>query len=489
MSAAGGKAPELRFIIIGAGPAGLMAAIRLQQAGFSDIVIYEKAARLGGTWRDNTYPGVACDVPSHLYCYSFALNPQWSRRYAPGAEILEYLNGVAVRYGVARRIRFSQEVVRCELLEGRWRIETAHGDWDSADVVIAATGVTHHPRLPEIRGREAFAGAAFHSARWDHATPLDGHRIGVIGTGSTAVQIVAALSERAARLTVFQRTPQWIMPQDNPTFSEEDRARFRAHPEMVRHMRAEFAKEFTKNFSDAVIDADSPQLEMIAETCRTYLESQIADPVLREKFRPSHRAACKRLIVSNEFYPAMQRPNAELVDEPIECIETQGVRTRAGGLYDVDVLVFATGFRTDRFMRPMRVIGCDGACLDARWAQRPDAYLSVAIPGFPNFFMLNGPNSPVGNFSLIEVAELQMNYLLHLIELLRTGRARAIAPTQSALATLEAARVAATQRTVWVTGCQSWYLDDRGVPASWPWTMQRFREVMAEPALDAYELG
>lgn len=489
MTSTEGKMRALRFIIIGAGPAGLMAAIRLQQAGFEDFAIYEKAARLGGTWRDNTYPGVACDVPSHLYCYSFAPNPDWSRRYAPGAEILAYLEDVARRYGVERRIRYSQPVAKCEYVDGRWRVHTTRKDWDSADVVIAATGVAHHPRLPEIRGRDSFAGVACHSARWNDAAPIDGARIGVIGNGSSAVQIVPSLAERASQLFVFQRTAQWMMPQDNPSFSPEDRALFRSRPDVLAHVRAEFARSFTENFSDAVIDVDSPALKAIEDACREHLESQVRDPALREKLRPTYRAACKRLIVSSDFYPAVQRSNVALVTEGVECIEPPGVRTRDGRLYELDTLIFATGFRTDRFIRPAQVVGRDGVELDERWTPRPEAYLSVAIPQFPNFFMLNGPNSPVGNFSLIEVAELQMGYVLQIIELLRSGRCSEIAPKQAALADFEAERVAAARKTVWMTGCRSWYLDDRGVPASWPWPMQRFRETMATPDWSAFELA
>ncbi len=480
---------RLRCIIIGAGPAGILAAIKLTQAGFSDVAIYEKSNRLGGTWRDNTYPGVACDVPSQLYSYSFEPNPSWSRQFAPGCEILDYLEQVTRRHDIERRIRYLEEVTRCEHLDGRWRIETKRGAWDTADVVIAATGVTHHPRLPDIAGRETFQGPAFHSARWDHSALLDGRRVGVIGTGSTAVQIVAALSERVAQLELFQRTAQWIVPQDNPAYSAEEQARFRAQPEIMQHMRTGFARAFAENFSDAVIDVDSPQLKVIEEVARAHLESQVHNPELREKLRPTYRAACKRLIMSNDFYPAIQRTNVELITEGVESVEPNGVRTRDGRLHELDALVFATGFHTDRFIRPTEVVGRNGVSLNERWSQRPDAYLSVAVPGFPNFFMLNGPNSPVGNYSLIDVAERQMDYLLQLMDLLRTGRCQEICPMESATAALELQRVAAAKNTVWVTGCRSWYLDDRGVPASWPWTMARFREVMQAPQLEAYELA
>ena len=477
---------SLRFAIIGAGMSGILSAIKLQEAGFEDFTLYEKAERLGGTWRENTYPGIACDVPSHLYSYSFEPNSEWSHRFSPGDEIQAYFEGVARRYGVEGRIRCGEEVTRCAFERGRWRLETKSGRRDEADVVIAATGVLHHPNLPDIAGLDAFEGALFHSARWDHGVRLDGRRVGIIGTGSTAVQIVSALVDRVARLSLFQRTAQWIMPQENPAYSEAEQAEFRHHPELMRKLHTDLSTLFAQGFSNAVVDAASPQMKLIEETCRANLESSVRDPLLREKLRPSYRAACKRLIISPDFYQAIQKPNAELVTEGIERVEPDGVRTRDGRLIELDVLVLATGFRADRFVRPMHVAGPGGQSLDERWVKRPDAYLSIAVPGFPNFFMLNGPNGPVGNFSLIEVAELQMAYILQLVEPLRAGRCREISPTPEATARFEAARVDAAKRTVWTTGCRSWYLDDRGIPAVWPWTFDRFREEMAQPKLEAW---
>ena len=478
----------LRFIVIGAGLSGVMSVIKLAQAGYRDVAVFEKAARLGGTWRENTYPGVACDVPSHVYCYSFAPNPNWSRVFSPGHEIQAYLETVARRYEVESRIRFSEEVTRCEFVDGRWRVETSRGRVDSADVVIAASGVMHHPNLPDLPGLASFAGPAFHSARWDHGVTVDGRRVGIIGTGSTAAQLVAALVDRVSRLVVFQRTAQWIMPQDNASYTPEQRAVFLQDPARLRTLRAELERRFAENFSNAVVDLSSPQLKVIEDTCRANLEREVRDPALREKLRPSYRAACKRLIVSPDFYQAIRKPSAEVVTEAIEAIEPEGVRTRGGRLHALDVLVLATGFRTDRFVRPTEVVGRDGRRLAQVWRDWPTAYFSVALPGFPNFFMLNGPSSPVGNFSLIEVAELQMNYALQLVERLRRGSCREICPSEDAAARFEEARVAATKNTIWTTGCKSWYLDDRGVPASWPWTLERFRADMAAPDLEAYEL-
>jgi cation diffusion facilitator CzcD-associated flavoprotein CzcO len=316
---------------------------------------------------------------------------------------------------------------------------------------------------------------------------VDGRRIGIIGTGSTAVQMVSALVDRVARLTLFQRTPQWIAPQENPPYDAEQRAVFRRDPAELRGLRDQLSALFAESFSNAVVDANSPQMQALAEICLANLETNVHDPALRERLRPSYRAACKRLIISPDFYACIQRPNAELVTDAIDRVEPGGVRTRDGRLHELDVLVLATGFRADRFMRPMQVSGRNGARLDDVWAKRPIAYLSVSIPDFPNLFMLNGPNGPVGNFSLIEVAELQMGYILELVAHLRDGRCRAIAPSAAATAAFDAARVEAAKNTVWITGCRSWYLDDRGIPAVWPWTFDRFREAMAAPDLAAYE--
>ncbi|MBI2167928.1 MAG: NAD(P)/FAD-dependent oxidoreductase [Actinobacteria bacterium] len=476
----------LRVAVIGAGMAGILSAIKLTDAGITDFTVYEKADRVGGTWRENTYPGLACDVPSHLYSYSFALSPDWSHRFSPGPEIQSYLERVAEESGIVSSIRFGDEVTRCEFTGGRWQIETAGGHRDDVDVVIAATGVLHQPRYPDIEGIDTFEGAIFHSARWDHDVPLDGARVAIIGTGSTAIQMTAALVERVGRLALFQRTAQWIFPQDNPSYSEEEQASFRSDPSALTELHANLSQMFGV-FANAVVDADSPEIKMVEQACLDNLENNVRDPELREQLRPDYRAACKRLIMSADFYEAIQHPNAELVTEKIERIEAGGVRTADGRLHEFDVIVLATGFKADAFMRPMSVIGRDGQKLADLWADRPSAYLSISIPGFPNFFMLNGPNGPVGNFSLIEVAEIQFAYILQLIDRLRSREAREICATAEATDAHEAARVEAAKDTIWVTGCRSWYLDDRGIPATWPWPFDRFRAVMEAPDFAAYE--
>src|SRR5215510_9087456 len=292
----------LRFAILGAGMAGVLSGIRLREAGYDDWVVYEKGESVGGTWRENTYPGLSCDVPSHIYSYSFEPNPEWTHRFSPGAEIREYFEAVARKYGVLPRVRFGEEVDRLELVDGRWRLRTKSGRRDEVDVVIAATGVLHHPKLPEIEGLRSFAGACFHSARWDHSVALDGRRVGVIGTGSTAVQITGALSERVAKYSLFQRTAQWIMPQENPPYTAEEQRAFRDEPGLLNGFHNDLSKLFAEGFASGLVDADSPAMQAIAAACLKNLEDNVRDPELRDRLRPNYRAACKRLVISPNFY-------------------------------------------------------------------------------------------------------------------------------------------------------------------------------------------
>lgn len=485
---AASDAPDVRAIrvaVIGAGMAGILAGAKLRERGIA-CVIYEKADQVGGTWRDNTYPGLACDVPAHWYTYSFARNPNWDRTLAPGPELHAYFTRVAESYSLFPHIRFGQEVVRVEYLNDAWELTTATGDRDRFDVVISATGILHHPNIPHFEGVETFKGAVFHSARWDHSVPLDGRRIGVIGTGSTAAQLTAALAPRASRFDLFQRTAQWVMPRANPAYSEAEKAQFRADPAALEELVQQYRSRSVDGYAAAVIDINSPQLAEIERLCRENLET-VRDPELRRRLTPSYRAACKRLVISNDFYEAIQHPNANLVTSGIEQIEPEGVRTADGVLHDLDVLVLATGFRTDRFIRPTKVIGRNGVDLDEVWSNSPIAYLAVSVPDFPNFFFLNGPNSPVGNFSAIETCERQLAYVLQLIDGLLLRKYREVSVTHEALQRFEAERRAAAKKTVWVTGCDSWYLDKEGVPASWTFSYGRFVEEMTKPRMQDFE--
>jgi cation diffusion facilitator CzcD-associated flavoprotein CzcO len=479
----------LRFVIIGAGMAGMLAGIRLKERGDSDFTIYEKGDIVGGTWRENHYPGLACDTPAHSYTYSFATNPEWSAFYAPGPEIRAYFEGVADRYDLKKQIIFNTEITSCRWTEGRWRITTVDGREDVADVIVAATGVLHHPNMPDIPGLSDFAGPCFHSARWDHEVPLEGKRVGVIGNGSTGVQIVSAVSKVAGKLVHFQRSPQWIMPCPDIQYSEEEKQAFRDDPAKIEEVRnGPEASARRARFTNAIIDMDSPELAEIQAIVERNLEDSIGDPALREKLRPDYRAACKRLVFSAHYYDAVQRPNVEVAVGAIERVEAGGIRMKDGSFHELDVLVLATGFKVDQFVRPVIVEGQGGQSLDALWAKHPRAYYAVTVPDFPNFFLLNGPTGPVGNFTLIDIAEAQWTYVDQLINLLREGKCSAIAPNMVALEAYEARRTEAAKRTVFASGCNSWYLDKDGVPQVWPWSYDYFRDVMAKPDLADYEL-
>jgi len=488
MSQHAGEKRHLRFVVIGAGMAGILTAIKLREAGYNDFTIYEKADSVGGTWRENTYPGLACDVPAHLYTYSFEPNPDWSHLFAPGPEIRDYFENVARKYRVTETIRFGEEVASCEFTSGRWKIRTKSGREDEADIVIAATGVLHHPNIPEFAGMETFRGACFHSARWDHSVPLDAKRVGVIGTGSTAVQITSALAGRVAKFKLFQRTAQWVLKTENPAYSDAERSMFANDPAAINALRTGLETSMFGTFGEGVIDADSAFMREIEAGCLANLEQTVRDPALREKLRPNYRAACKRLVFAPDFYEAIQHPNAELIVSGIEKFEPAGIRTRDGVLHELDVIVLATGFRADRFVRPTVVRGRGGVDLDAVWEDHPVAYLSISVPEFPNFFMLNGPNGPVGNFSLIRIAEQQLHYIMQLVDKLRAGECREISPRSSAAAEFEKARTEAAMKSIWATGCKSWYLDKHGVPASWPWSPSRFDQEMSAPKFEAYDL-
>ncbi len=480
---------DLRIVIIGAGMAGILTAIKCREAGFNNFVIYEKASGIGGTWRENTYPGIACDVPAHLYSYECAPNPNWSQMFAPGGEIFDYFKRVAEQFNVGESIHFNETVTACEYYNGHWSIETNKGRKDTATFVIAATGVLHHPKIPEFEGLSAFKGSCFHSARWDHNVPLDGKRIGVVGTGSTAVQITCALSGRASKFKLFQRSAQWIMPMENPHYSVEEQENFAQNPERLKALVEKFEDVMINTIANAVINADSALMKNVEQACANNLKDNVHDPALRASLTPDYRAGCKRLVFSMDFYEAIQKPSAELVTSGIERITENGVLTKDGTEHELDVLVLATGFHPDRFVRPARVLGVDGIDLDEVWKDRPSAYMSVSIPKFPNFFMVNGPNSPIGNFSLIRISEFQLGYILQLMETVRSDRCKAICASEKATLEFDERRIAAAAPSIWSTGCNSWYLDKQGIPMSWPWSYNRFAEEMTAPKFSDFELA
>lgn len=479
-----------RFVVIGAGMSGILAAIKLSQAGQDNLVVYEKAHTIGGTWRENHYPGLTCDVPAHCYTYSFAPYPDWSAFYARGPEIQGYFQKVIDDYDVRRFIQTNSEVIRCVWEDGKWKLELADGRKDEADIVIAASGVLHHPRYPDIEGLETFEGAMFHSARWDDALDPSGKRIGVVGNGSTGVQIVSALAPVAGELVHFQRSPQWILPVVQYDYTDEDRAAFRANPAKIDEIR--YGDEYwngVRRFTSAIVDPDSPQMKEIEELCLRNLEEGVRDSELRETLRPNYHAACKRLIYSWNYYDKIQEHDVAIETSAIMRVERNGIRIKNGRLYELDVIALATGFHAHKFIKPTKVLGAGGMDLDDFWARRPTAHYAVTLPSFPNFFMLNGPTGPVGNFSLIDIAERQWDYIAQLMQPVLEGNASWVAPTREAHAEYEERRIEAARNTVFGTGCTSWYLDAEGIPGTWPWSYDAFAKAMEKPNLNEFEFG
>lgn len=472
-------------IVIGCGMSGILAGIHLKSSG-KKFIILEKAGTLGGTWRDNTYPGLTCDVPSHAYTYSFEPNPEWSRVLPPGGEIQQYFQAVFDKYGIAEYVRFDTEIAGAVWKGNAWELRDQRGQSYQGRVVVAATGVLHHPNYPQIKGLEDFAGHVIHSARWDHSVPLDDQKIAIIGTGSTGVQIVSALAARS-KVRHFQRTAQWIFPVENPAFTEEQRAEFRSNRDLLTYLQREPTYlANVERFTEAILDPNSEQIREIQKLCQDNLDGSIQDPVLRQKLQPHYRAGCKRLIYSPDYYKAIQQPDSELITDGISQIEKSGVRTSDGVLHEVDVIVLATGFKTDRYVRPMDVTGLQGKTLEQAWSDVPTAYKSISVPDFPNFYFMNGPTSPVGNFSLIDTSEMQWGYISQLIERGEQAGVAGLSAKPEALAQYDNDRKQAAKGSVFGSGCHSWYLDKNGVPNTWPWSQSRFRQEMLAPVWQDY---
>ncbi|MDP6980141.1 MAG: NAD(P)/FAD-dependent oxidoreductase [Myxococcota bacterium] len=476
------EARNVGTAIIGAGMSGLVMGIRLKNAG-RPFRILEKAQSVGGTWRENTYPGLACDVPSFFYALSFEPNPDWSHRFSPGREICEYFEGVAKKYRLHDDIDFGIEITDARFEDGGWTIQAGNGEVIRADFLIDATGPLHIKNYPQIEGLDDFEGTMFHSAAWDHSAPLEGKRIGVIGNGSTGVQMMAPLSKVASELTMFQRTAQWVYPIGNRTYTERERKWTRRLPVLGALTRFVYRQLF--NRASAGVVEDGFWRKQMAKGCREHLET-VKDPELREKLRPDYEPGCKRLVMSTDFYPTLEKEHVHLETGGIDHIEAGGVVTEDGKLHELDVLVLATGFSAHEW-GIANVVGLNGIGQKEAWAEGPRTYRSVTMPGFPNFFMIVGPNSPIGNISIIEVSETQTRYILDCIERLDQSPGKAIMPRREAAERFQAKLGEAMKDTIWVTGCSSWYVGPDGAPTLWPWTAPEFHRQMKKPDFVDFE--
>lgn len=461
--------------------------IELKKAGIQSFTILEKADRVGGTWRDNIYPGVACDVPSHLYSYSFELNPDWSRAFSPGSEIQEYCERCAEKYELGPHLRFGQEVEHVDFDDerGRWRIRTSSGSELEVDVVVSALGGLHIPKLPEIRGMEDFAGVSFHSARWNTEHDLAGRKVAVIGSAASAIQIVPEIAPEVERLSVFQRTPNWIVPRNDRVYSEDAKQRFRRFSALTHLYRFTIWLLLESRFP--AFRKRSFMSRFLERLVRKALEEQIADPELREQLTPDYPPGCKRMLLSDDFYSTLVRDNVDLVTSPIERIVPDGIVTADGQMIEADTIVFATGFQPFNFLTPLEVTGMGAQSLGKAWEQGVEAHRTVGVPGFPNFFMLLGPNSGLGHNSVIIMIEAQARYVRQCIRAIMDRGIQLLDPWPEASRRFNDGIQEDMQKTIWKAGCKSWYMDERGkVFALWPSTTIRYWWSMRRPRFSEY---
>jgi cyclohexanone monooxygenase len=481
---------EVDHLIVGAGFAGLCAAIKLDEAGETDFVVIEKDSDVGGTWHANTYPGAACDVPSQLYSFSFALNPDWSSHYSPQPEIHAYIRRVAEESGTLDRFRLDTRVLeaRWDDAAGRWLVATTGGEY-AARTIISGSGGLSEPRMPDIDGIDQFQGAIFHSARWDHDVDLTGKRVAVIGTGASAIQIVPELQKVAGHLDVYQRTPNWVIPRNERKYTGLEKELFRRVPLVQRAVRASIYATLESRVP--AFNRFPGLMAAVEAQVKKQIGKAIDDPELRAKVTPSYRAGCKRILISNAWYPALAQDNVELVTDPIVAVKPDAVVTADGSERPVDVLVVATGFYVTEPPIAQHITGRDGRTLADHWGEAGmAAYKGTTIHGFPNLFQIVGPNTALGHSSMIFIIESQVRYVVEAAKAMRERGLAAIEPTAEAQDAWTAAIRERMKPTVWQTGgCASWYLDKFGHNTTlWPGQTFTFRQHLSRFDADPYDV-
>ena len=482
------QAKSRSVAVVGGGFGGVGAAVMLNQAGYSDVTVFERGDRLGGVWNHNTYPGAACDVPSHFYEFSFEPNPRWSRRYAPQAEIQAYLEDVARRHGVTDRFRTGTDVLSAAWDEERakWVLETSGGAHE-ADVLITACGQLSIPAFPPIPGADSFEGPAFHTAEWRHDVDLGGKRVAVVGTGCSAIQVVPAIQPQVARLDVYQRSPGWTFPKGDFDYRERTKRLFERFPFLQRLDRRLIF--WFMEFGAVGMTRRRWMLAPMRAIGRLQIRSAIKDPELRRKVTPSDEVGCKRLMLTDDWYPTLTKGNVQLVTDRIAEVTPAGIRTEDGTKREVDVLVWATGFKSHAFVAPMEIAGAGGKTLAGEWAQVPRAYLGLTTPGFPNQFMLYGPNTNGGTGSVVFTIEAGMGHVLAALRALDRADARRIELRREAAERFDVELRAALADSVWHSGCTNWYVDEDGNdPSQWPWRWGTYRRRTAQLEPGAYAL-
>jgi cation diffusion facilitator CzcD-associated flavoprotein CzcO len=454
---------------VGSGFAGLGMGIRLKQRGRDSFVILEKSSAIGGTWRDNRYPGCACDVPSHLYSFSFEQNPGWTRLFAPREEIHAYLERCADKYRLRTHLRLETEVLRVEYDErgAFWRVWTSHGASLTCRYLVLGIGGLSKPSYPALPGIARFRGQAFHSANWDPDCDLTGRRVAVVGTGASAIQLVPRLADSAAELRLFQRTPPWVLPKPDRAIGAREQRLFALFPVLQRLYRYWIYWLFELRCVGFTVN---PKLmRAVAHLGRRHIRRQVASPALRRAVTPEYMPGCKRILMANDYYPALCRDHVSLISEPIVEVTERGLLTADGVEHQVDTIVYGTGFRVADFLTPLSVIGRGGLDLNAAWKAGSEAYLGTLIADFPNLFMLCGPNTGLGHSSMIFMIEAQIELALRCVSALERRDAQAVQISAEAQREFNRTLRPRLQRSVWASGCQSWYLHRNGENRTlWP---------------------
>lgn len=478
---------DVEVLIIGSGPSGIGAAVRLRRAGVRDVVLLEKADDLGGTWRDNTYPGCACDVPSALYSYSFAPNPEWTRAFAGQPEIRAYLRATADAHGITPLVRLRTEAVRAQWRpdDARWHVETTR-DRYRARFLISAAGPWHEPSVPDLPGLAGFPGTVFHSSRWRHDHDLSGARVAVVGSGASAVQFVPAIQPKVARLHLFQRTAQWVLPKPDHPVPRAERLLMRRFPAAQRALRG---AEYGALEALGVGFRHPALLRAVQRVGALHLRAAVRDPGLRRALTPDYTLGCKRLLLSNTYYPALTRPNVRLHATAVRAVEGSRVVGADGSTADVDTIVLGTGFHILDMPVARRVFDADGASLDDHWKGSPDAYLGTTVSGFPNAFVLLGPHLGTGHSSAFTVLEAQLDHVVGALRHFRSAGWSSMDVRPEVQAAFRAEVAQALPATVYnAGGCSSYYLDANGLNSfSWPWSTGRMRRRLARFDPEAYD--
>lgn len=484
------KQSSTAVAIIGTGFSGIAAAIALGKVGMANFVLLEKSPDIGGTWRDNQYPGACCDVPSHLYSFSFELNPEWSRRFSPAAEIHAYQHRVIERYGLREKIKSGFEVASAEWSGDGWILRSTAGETVLARHVISAIGALHVPNKPDFPGLDRFAGKVMHSAEWDHDFDWAEKNVVVVGSAASAIQIIPQLAQRAARVSVMQRSANYFIPRKDRAHTGFEKSLYRRLPWIQKLVRW---RQYL--FNDFLFHANfmtrgSPAKWYVHRMVEKHLVRNVADPDLRARLTPDYTIGCKRVLLSDDFLPAVQRNNVELVTDGISQFTENALVTDSGREIGADLVVLATGFQTTRLFGDMKITGPGGLTMEQAWKDEIRAHRSVAVQGFPNFFLMYGPNSNLGHSSIIIMIEAQATYLARLLNNAAQMNARTVLPKPDAEAAWNEAIQAALKKTVWASGCRSWYKDSKGhIFSLWPHSTTRFIREMRKAPLDEYEFS